>query len=179
MKIALGTDHAGYELKEHIKQYLIEKGHEVKDFGTYSAEPCDYPDFVYPAALATATGACDRTIVLGASGNGETIVANKVRGIRCAICWSEETAKLSRAHNDANAMSIGARLVPAELALKMIDVWLTTPFDGGRHARRVRKITALDQCSLEPLPAQEGDPKRDASRLGTQAQGVPAGLRAD
>ncbi len=157
MRIALGTDHAGYELKERIKQHLMENGHEVEDFGTYSAESCDYPDFVYPAALAAATGACDRAIVLGASGNGETIVANKVRGVRCALCWSEETARLSRAHNDANAMSVGARVVPAELALKLIDIWLTTPFDGGRHARRVRKIAALDQCSLDPLPAETSE----------------------
>jgi len=166
MRIALGTDHAGYELKERIKQHLIENGHEVKDFGTYSAEPCDYPDFVYPAALATANGECDRAIVLGASGNGEAIVANKVRGIRCAICWSEEVARLSRAHNDANAISLGARVVPGEQALTMIDVWLTTPFDGGRHARRVRKIAALDKCSLEPLPANE-------------SQGVPAHILVD
>ena len=153
MKIALGTDHAGYELKERVKQYLIENGHEVRDFGTYSAKPCDYPDFVYPAALATATGECDRTIVLGGSGNGEAIVANKVRGIRCVLCRGEVGARLGRAHNDANAISLGARAVPPELALKIIDVWLTTPFDAGRHARRVQKITALDKCSLEPLPA--------------------------
>ena len=155
MKIALGTDHAGYELKERIKQHLIKKGHEVKDFGTYSSESCDYPDFIYPAALATAQGECDRAIVIGGSGNGETIVANKVRGIRCALCWTEETARLSRAHNDANAISIGARTVPAELALKMIDIWLTTAFDGGRHTLRVQKIAALDKCSLEPLPAKK------------------------
>ena len=157
MRIALGTDHAGYELKERIKQYLIEKGHEVEDFGTYSTESCDYPDFVYPAALAAATGACDRAIVMGGSGNGETIVANKVRGIRCAVCWNEELARLSRAHNDANVISIGARTVSSDLALKMLDIWLTTPFDGGRHARRVQKVTALDQCSLEPLPAQKAE----------------------
>lgn len=157
MKIALGADHAAYELKEHVKQHLIENGHEVKDFGTYSAEPCDYPDFVYPAALATATGECDRTIVMGGSGNGEAIVANKVRGIRCVICKGEVGARLGRAHNDANAISIGARAVPPELALKIIDVWLTTPFDGARHARRVQKITALDKCSLEPLPAETSE----------------------
>jgi len=154
MKIALGTDHAGYEYKERIKRHLIEQGHEVKDFGTYSAESCDYPDFIYPAALAVARGECDRAIVMGGSGNGETIVANKVRGIRCAICWNEEGARLSRAHNDANAISIGAWTVPIELALKMIDIWLKTPFDGGRHARRVQKIAQLDNCSLEPLPAK-------------------------
>jgi len=155
MKIALGTDHAGYEYKERIKRHLIEQGHEVKDFGTYSAESCDYPDFIYPAALAVARGECDRAIVMGGSGNGETIVANKVRGIRCAICWNEEGARLSRAHNDANAISIGAWTVPIELALKMIDIWLKTPFDGGRHARRVQKIAQLDNCSLEPLPAKK------------------------
>jgi ribose 5-phosphate isomerase B len=155
MKIALGTDHAGYELKEHIKKYLIEKGHEVKDCGTFSAESCDYPDFIYPAALAVAKGECERAIVMGGSGNGETIVANKVRGIRCAICWSEEGARLSRAHNDANAISIGAWTVSPELAIKMIEVWLTTPFDGGRHERRVQKIKALDKCSIEPLPTKK------------------------
>jgi len=151
MKIALGTDHAGYELKERIKRYLAEQGHEVRDFGTFSAESCDYPDFIYPAALAVATGECERGIVMGGSGNGESIVANKVRGVRCAICWSEEGARLSRAHNDANVMSIGAWTVPVELALKMIDRWLATPFDGGRHARRIRKIADLDTCSQEPL----------------------------
>jgi len=155
MKIALGTDHAGYELKERIKQHLAEKGHEVKDFGTYSAESCDYPDFIYPAALAVGRGECDRAVVMGGSGNGETIVANKVRGVRCAVCWNEELARLSRAHNDANAISIGARMIPVELALKMVDIWLTTPFDGGRHARRVQKIAALDTCSLKPLPTKK------------------------
>ncbi len=164
MKIALGTDHAGYELKEHVKQYLVEHGHEVKDFGTFSAEPCDYPDFIYPAALATATGVCDRTIVFGGSGNGEAIVANKVRGIRCVICKGEVGARLGRAHNDANALSLGDRAVPPELALKIIDVWLTTPFDAGRHARRVQKITALDKCALEPLPAEK--PESVAAPLG-------------
>lgn len=144
MKIALGTDHAGYEYKEAIKQYLTEQGHEVEDFGTHSPEPCDYPDFIYPAAHAVAQGHCDRAIVLGGSGNGETIVANKVRGVRCAVCWSEELARLSRAHNDANAMSIGARTVSVELALKMVEIWLATPFDGGRHAHRVQAITELE-----------------------------------
>ncbi|MBN1509714.1 MAG: ribose 5-phosphate isomerase B [Sedimentisphaerales bacterium] len=155
MRIALGTDHAGYEHKERIKKYLIEKGHEVKDFGTYSAQACDYPDFIYPAALAVAKGECDRAVVMGGSGNGETIVANKVRGIRCAVCWNEELARLSRAHNDANVISIGARMIPIDLALKMIDIWLVTPFDGGRHARRVQKITELDTCSLKPLPVRK------------------------
>jgi len=148
MKIALGTDHAGYEYKEQIKKHLVEQGHEVKDFGTFSAEACDYPDFIHPAALAVGRGQCDRAVVLGGSGNGEAITANKVHGVRCAVCWNEELARLSRAHNDANALSIGARMVPLELALKMIDVWLATPFDGGRHARRIEKLAALDQGSM-------------------------------
>ncbi len=151
MKIALGTDHAGYELKERIRQHLTEKGHEVQDFGTYSAETCDYPDFIYPAALAVGRGECDRAVVMGGSGNGETMVANKVRGVRCAVVWNEELARLSRTHNDANVISIGARMVSVELALKMVDIWLTTPFEGGRHARRLEKLAALDLCSLKPL----------------------------
>jgi len=151
MKIALGTDHAGYELKERVKRHLMEKGHEVKDFGTYSTEACDYPDFIYPAALAVGRGECDRAVVMGGSGNGETMVANKVRGVRCAVVWNEELARLSRAHNDANVISIGARMVSLELALKMVDIWLATPFDGGRHARRLQKLAALDNCSLAPL----------------------------
>jgi ribose 5-phosphate isomerase B len=144
MKIALGTDHAGYKYKERIKGYLTEQGHEIEDFGTDSAKSCDYPDFIYPAARAVAQGRCDRAIVLGGSGNGETIVANKVRGVRCAVCWNEDLARLSRAHNDANVMSIGARTVSLELALKMVEIWLNTPFDGGRHAERIRKITEID-----------------------------------
>jgi ribose 5-phosphate isomerase B len=149
MKVALGTDHAGYEYKERIKRYLTERGHEVEDFGTHSAEVCDYPDFIYPAARAVGTGQCDRAIVLGGSGNGETIVANKVPGVRCAVCWTEELARLSRAHNDANVMSVGARTVSFELALKMIDVWLETSFDGGRHAERIEKISAIDSKRVE------------------------------
>ncbi len=155
MKIALGTDHAGYELKERIKRHLMEKGHEVQDFGTYSNEACDYPDFIYPAALAVGRGECDRAVVMGGSGNGETIVANKVRGVRCAVCWNEELARLSRAHNDANVISIGARMVAVDLALKMVDIWLTTPFDGGRHTRRLDKIAELDNCSLKPVPVEK------------------------
>ncbi|MBN2131411.1 MAG: ribose 5-phosphate isomerase B [Sedimentisphaerales bacterium] len=151
MKIALGTDHAGYEYKERIKRYLIERGHEVRDFGTDSAEKCDYPDFIYPAALAVGTGECDRAIVLGGSGNGEGIVANKVRGVRCAVCWNDKGARLSRAHNDANVMSVGARMVSVEQALEMIEIWLDTPFDGGRHARRVEKIAQIDTCSTGPV----------------------------
>jgi len=140
MRIALGSDHAGYQLKELIKVRLSELGHEVQDFGCDSQEACDYPDFCRPAAESVASGACDRCIVLGGSGNGEAIVANRVRGVRCALCWNEGTAELSRQHNDANALSLGARQVEPDLALRIVQLWLDTAFEGGRHARRVGKI---------------------------------------
>jgi ribose 5-phosphate isomerase B len=137
MKIALGTDHAGYLYKERIKEWLVGHGHEVRDFGTSSEEAVDYPLYVRPAAEAVARGECVRGIVLGGSGNGEAIVANKVRGVRCALCWSEETARWGRQHNDANVMAIGQRTVSLELALRMVEIFLGTEFEGGRHARRV------------------------------------------
>lgn len=140
MKIALGTDHAGFEYKEAIKEYLLAEGHEVVDMGCNSTESCDYPLFVRPAAQAVARGECERGIVLGGSGNGEAIVANRERGIRCALCWNLETARLSREHNDANVISLGARQVSLEMALDIVKVWLSTPFEVGRHARRVAQI---------------------------------------
>jgi ribose 5-phosphate isomerase B len=140
MKIALGSDHAGFEYKERIKQLLGELGHEVRDFGTNSTETVDYPKFIRPAAEAVARGECERGIVLGGSGNGEAIVGNKVRGIRCALCWNVESARLSRAHNDANVLSLGQRLITLETALDIVKVWLITPFEGGRHAVRIRQI---------------------------------------
>jgi ribose 5-phosphate isomerase B len=155
VKIAVGADHAGFRYKEEVRAFVARLGHDVHDFGTFSEEPVDYPKFIRPVAEAVAGGAFERGIVAGGSGNGEAIVANKVRGIRCAVCWTKESARLSRAHNDANAMSIGARTVSLELALEMIDIWLATPFDGGRHARRVQKIADLDTCSLAPLPAKK------------------------
>jgi ribose 5-phosphate isomerase B len=142
MKISLGTDHAGFRYKEKVKELLASLGHEVKDFGTWSEEPVDYPLFIRPAAQAVANGECDRGIVFGGSGNGEAMTANKVRGVRCALCWNEESAKLSRLHNDANVLSLGERLIPEELALEIVRIWLATPFEGGRHARR---IALLDQ----------------------------------
>src|SRR6476619_6793789 len=128
MKIALGSDHAGFRYKEKIKEVLISLGHEVEDFGTTREEPVDYPKFIRPAAQAVARGECERGIVLGGSGNGEAIVANRERGVRCALCWNLETAKLGREHNDANMISLGARQVSLELALEIVKVWLTTPF---------------------------------------------------
>lgn len=140
MKIALGSDHAGFEYKKRIREMLESLGHDVHDFGTSSAEPVDYPFFIRPAAEAVANGECERGIVLGGSGNGEAIVANKVRGVRCALCWNLETARWSRQHNNANVLSIGQRTIPVELALEIVRLWLDTPFDGGRHARRVAEI---------------------------------------
>ena len=140
MKIALGTDHAGYRLKEKVKELLASLGHELVDYGTFSEEAVDYPKFIRPAAEAVVRGECERAIVFGGSGNGEAIAANKVRGIRCALCWNEEVARLSRQHNDANVLSLGERVIPAETALALVRVWLTTEFEGGRHANRIAQL---------------------------------------
>jgi inorganic pyrophosphatase len=140
MRIAIASDHAGFDYKERIRAHLAALGHDVVDFGTHSSEQVDYPDFIRPAAEAVAAGKCERAIVLGGSGNGEAIVANRVPGVRCALCWSVETAELARRHNDANAISIGERTISADTALKIVDTWLATPFDGGRHAKRIAKI---------------------------------------
>ena len=140
MKIAIASDHAGFDYKEQIKARLSALGHAVQDFGTHSSEPVDYPLFIRPAAEAVAAGGAERAIVLGGSGNGEAIVANKVRGVRCALCWSVESARLSRMHNDANALSLGQRMIPVEMALEIVQVWLSTAFEGGRHERRIREI---------------------------------------
>jgi ribose 5-phosphate isomerase B len=143
MKIALGTDHAGFRLKEKVKQLLESLGHEVKDFGTFSEEPVDYPKWIPPAASAAVSGECDRAIVFGGSGNGEAMAANKVHGARCALCWNEEVAALSRRHNDANVLSLGERVIPEETALNIVRVWLTTDFEGGRHVARIEQLNAM------------------------------------
>ena len=143
MKIAIGSDHAGYAYKERIKGWLGEHGHQVVDFGTDSTESADYPFFCRPVAEAVAAGDCERGIVLGGSGNGEAMTANRVAGVRCALVWSVETARLARAHNDANCISIGERTTPWETVEEILHVWLTTPFDGGRHERRVRLIDTV------------------------------------
>ena len=140
MKIAIGSDHAGYRYKELIKQHLTAAGHQVTDLGTDSTEPVDYPLFIRPVAEAVAAGRAERGIVLGGSGNGEAIVANRVKGIRCALCWNTESARLGRAHNDANMISLGERMIAEADLLPIVDTWLTTPFDGGRHARRIAEI---------------------------------------
>src|ERR1700719_5051060 len=144
MKISLGSDHAGFKLKEKVRALLGQLGHEVKDVGTFAAEPpVDYPLFIRPAAEAVARGECERGIVFGGSGNGEARRANKVHLVRCALCWNEETARLSRQHNDANVLSIGQRMIPEDLALKIVRIWLDTPFEGGRHEKRVARLNAM------------------------------------
>lgn len=145
MRIALGSDHAGFRTKQAIAEALRRAGHEVVDFGTGSTDAVDYPRFVRPVAEAVACGDAERGIVLGGSGNGEAMVANRVRGVRCALCWSVESARLSRQHNDANCLSLGERLVPLDLALEIVRVWLETPFEGGRHVRRIAQIDDLGQ----------------------------------
>ncbi|MFQ5527633.1 MAG: ribose 5-phosphate isomerase B [Thermoanaerobaculia bacterium] len=140
MKIALASDHAGFEYKRNLAVLLVERGHEVIDFGTDSSESVDYPRFIVPAAKAVASGEADRGILLGGSGNGEAMAANRVKGVRCALVWSEESARLSREHNDANMISLGERLLPWGLVMGMVDIWLATPFEGGRHVERIRML---------------------------------------
>lgn len=140
MKIAIASDHAGFAYKERIKSFLSELGHEVSDKGTFSDEAIAYAPFCRAAAQDVAAGRADRAIVLGGSGNGEAMAANRVRGVRCALCWNEETARLGRTHNDANCLSLGQRMVDEATALRLVQIFLDTPFDGGRHAERIRLI---------------------------------------
>ncbi|MDA1065827.1 MAG: ribose 5-phosphate isomerase B [Verrucomicrobia bacterium] len=139
-RIAIGTDHAGFQLKEVLKAHLEENGYEVDDFGTNSPASVDYPDFIRPAAESVASGKNDLGIVLGGSGNGEAIVANKVAGIRCGLCWNEASARLTKEHNNANVISIGARMVTPETAKAIVDTWLNASYEGGRHQARLDKI---------------------------------------
>jgi len=140
MKIAVASDHAGFNYKEKIKQFLVALGHEVMDFGTDSEEPVDYPLFIRPAAEAVARGEAERGIVLGGSGNGEAMAANRVKKVRCAVCWNVATARLARQHNDANMISLGQRMLSEEQALEIVRVWLETAFEGGRHLRRIQLL---------------------------------------
>jgi ribose 5-phosphate isomerase B len=142
MKIAIGSDHAGYRYKEEIRQFLEGQGHSVTDFGTHSEEPADYPLFIRPVAEAVARREFDRGIVLGGSGNGEAITANRIKGIRCSLCWNAESARLARQHNDANVLSLGQRMMSLETALEIVRTWLETAFEGGRHQRRIELIDA-------------------------------------
>jgi ribose 5-phosphate isomerase B len=142
MKIAIGSDHAGFRYKEIIKRLLTERGHEVVDFGTDSEAPVDYPLFIRPVALAVAGGDFERGVVLGGSGNGEAMAANRVKGVRCALCWNIESARLARQHNDANMISLGQRMITEDVAQEIVRVWLDTPFEGGRHVRRIQLLDA-------------------------------------
>lgn len=143
MRIAIASDHAGFRYKTLLIKHLTALGHEVVDFGTDSEDAVDYPDFIRPAAEAVARGECERGVVLGGSGNGEAICANRVKGVRCALCWNEEVARLGRKHNKANVISMGQRLISEEMAIAIVNAWLTTEFEGGRHQRRIEK---LDEC---------------------------------
>lgn len=141
MKIALGADHAGFEYKEMIKNHLEKSGHEVRDFGTNSPQSVDYPDFAHPVATAVEKKEFELGVLICGSGNGVAITANKRQGIRAAICWTEEISSLARQHNNANVLCIPARFVSTELAEKITDKFLSTPFEGGRHETRVNKIS--------------------------------------
>ncbi len=146
MKIAIGSDHAGFKYKEKIRDFLEQLGHSVTDFGTHSEEAVDYPKFIAPVAAAVARREFERGIVLGGSGNGEAIVANRFKGIRCAVCWNADSARLARQHNDANVISLGERMMTPETALDIVRIWLETPFEGGRHQQRIELIeSVLDQ----------------------------------
>jgi ribose 5-phosphate isomerase B len=147
MHIAIGSDHAGFHYKERLKGHLVGLGHHVADFGTDSTDPVDYPLVIRPVAEAVAAGRFERGIILGGSGNGEAIVANRVPGVRCTVCWNVESARLARQHNDANVLSLGERLIPEAELLPIVTTWLTTPFEGGRHARRIALIDAQDSAS--------------------------------
>lgn len=143
MKISMGSDHGAFAMKEHLKQYLTEQGHQVVDCGTYSTDSCDYADFAKAAAQLVASGDCDRGIVMCTTGVGISIAANKVRGIRCALCSEPYSAEMTRRHNDANMLAIGAGFTGKNLAERMVEVFLSTDFEGGRHERRVNKLNAI------------------------------------
>jgi ribose 5-phosphate isomerase B len=145
MRIAIGSDHAGFPLKQDLAAFLRDEGHEVLDMGTDSTEPVDYPRFCASAARAVAAGDAARAIVLGGSGQGEQITANKVRGIRAALCHDLYLARLSREHNDANVLAMGARVIAPTYAREIVSVWLATPFEGGRHVPRIEQIAVIER----------------------------------
>ena len=147
MKIAVGADHAGYRLKQQVKQHLVALGHEVVDMGTDGDESVDYPDYARGVSELVGSGECERGILVCGSGVGMAIAANKVAGVRAAACYSTDLASLSRKHNDSNVLALGERLTDGKAALKIVDTWLTTEFEGGRHERRVDKISSMDRAS--------------------------------
>jgi len=145
VKLAIGGDHAGYDYKKEIVKYLEEMGHEVKDFGPYSADSCDYPDYIHPVADAVENGLFELAIIICGSGNGVAMTANKHQGIRCALAWNDEIAQLARSHNNANIISIPARYVTLISALDIVNSFVNTEFKGGRHQKRIDKIPCLPQ----------------------------------
>jgi ribose 5-phosphate isomerase B len=145
VKIVMGSDHAGYTLKIALMRQLENAGHEVTDLGTHSEERVDYPSYCAAVGRAVVRGEAQRGIVLGGSGQGEAMAANKVRGVRAALCWDEHTARLARRHNDANVLSLGGRILAEDFAWSITDVFLSSPFDGGRHERRTRQIAAIEE----------------------------------
>jgi len=154
MRIAVGADHAGYLLKQHLRRTLERLGHDVQDFGTNSEDPVDYPPLCAAVGRAVVAGTADRGIVIGGSGQGEQIAANKVPGVRAALCNDLYTAKLSRAHNDANVLAMGGRIVAAGLAEEIVTLWLSTEFEGGRHARRLQQVADLEREAAGKDPAR-------------------------
>jgi len=144
VRIAIGSDHAGFRLKERLREFLKE-GHQVVDFGTESEEPTDYPDIAFKVAERVSSGEFDRGILICGTGIGMCIAANKVKGIRAALCWDERTAELSRKHNDSNILCLGGRILSEEEAKRIVEKWLSSEFEGGRHLRRVRKIVEYEQ----------------------------------
>jgi ribose 5-phosphate isomerase B len=148
MRIAMGADHAGFPLKEELKGFLEAEGHQVVDFGTDSTDPVDYPSFCAAAARAVVDGRADRGIVLGGSGQGEQIVANKIDGIRASLCHDLYSARLAREHNDANVLGLGARVIAPEYAREVVRLWLETPFEGGRHEPRIEQIAMIERGEL-------------------------------
>ncbi|MGH9023445.1 MAG: ribose 5-phosphate isomerase B [Acidimicrobiia bacterium] len=165
MRVAIGADHAGFRLKQAVSEHLSTRGHEPVDLGTDSEDPVDYPPFCVAVARAVARGSADRGVVIGGSGQGEAMVANKVPGVRAALCLGEFTARLARSHNDANVLALGGRIVAEGLALSIVDLFLSTPFDGGRHVRRLAQITEIEaeearalveRRASEPVPREPG-----------------------
>ena len=168
MKIAIGSDHAGFNYKEKIKEFLEKSGHEVVDFGTDSTESVDYPLFIRPVAEAVARGQFERGIVLGGSGNGEAMVANRIQGIRCALCWNVKAARLARQHNDANMLSLGERMISIKTAFNIVKTWMDIPFDGGRHSKRIVQIDEVQSSDIVSAPST-GD-KQQRSFQKTDAE---------
>jgi ribose 5-phosphate isomerase B len=171
MKVAIGSDHRGFLAKEHIKRMLTQMGHEVQDFGTTSDASTDYPDYAVPVCKAVLRGEAARGILLCGSGIGMCMTANKVPGIRAALCHDELTAEMSRRHNDANVLCLGADLLGEELMRRMVGIWMSTGFDGGRHERRVKKIMQAESVCVGDGPAKEKDREKPAAPVHKPAKG--------